>query len=376
MTHYDCIVVGVGAIGSATLYHLARRGARVLGIDPWEPGHDHGSSHGETRAIRMVYFEHPDYVPLLRRAFELWEELHDDSETPLFHKTGILQAGPPDGEVMQGLIEAARVHDLPMDKLSRNDVQQRFPGFDIAADHSAIFDPNGGLLRVEDCIRRYVELARRHGAELSVPATVRHWFSGRDCINVDTDDEKHTCDKLVITPGAWAPRLLPRFSPHLELRRKALFWFGHEDPCYQLDNRCPVYLFEQGPHTFYGFPALDDKGIKVSDHAGGRVIEDPSQLDNHVDTSELEAVSLMIRQFLPLAGHQLNDHKTCMYTMSSDGHFIVGQYPDIPRVNIVAGLSGHGFKFASVLGEIMADLTEKGSTPHPIEFLSPDRFGS
>ncbi|HKI74310.1 MAG TPA: N-methyl-L-tryptophan oxidase [Pseudomonadales bacterium] len=372
--HYDCIVIGAGGIGSAAIYHLALRGARVLGIDQYEIAHDKGSSHGETRAIRLVYFEHPDYVPLLRRAYELWEDLDETSDVPLFIKTGILQAGPENGEVLSGLLTAAAAHDLPMERLTAADVPHRFPGFSIDESDAAFFDPHGGILRVESCIRTHIGLAKSLGASIVSSEMVRHWYPTRDKITVETSRSTYTADKLVIAPGAWAQRLLPRFSPHLHIRQKSLFWFDNEDDCYFIENNCPVFLFERGEHTFYGFPAIDESGIKVADHAGGITIASPEDLDRHVRTDELEAVSLMLRHNLPQASHQLNRHTTCMYTMSEDGHFLVGHYPEMPRVSVVAGLSGHGFKFASVLGEIMADLTLDGRTVHPIEFLSPERF--
>lgn len=374
--NYDCIVVGVGGIGSAALYHLARRGVKVLGLDQYPAGHDQGSSHGDTRAIRLVYFEHPDYVPLLRRAFELWEELDSHSRTPLFMRTGILQGGPADGEVLRGLIRAATEHNLPMERLTPIEVQSRFPGFSIPDADAAIYDPNGGILRVEDCVRMHVQLAESHGAVFRARETVRHWYVGKNNVTVETDAGQFTAKKLVITPGPWAPRLLPKFAPHLHLLRKSLFWFDNEDERYDLEGGAPVFLFEHGEHTFYGFPSLDEKGIKIADHAGGRRIDSPADLDRHVDTGELEAVSLLLRQNLSGVGHQLNHHTTCMYTMTEDGHFLVGQYPGIPQVNVVAGLSGHGFKFASVLGEILADLTLEGATSHPIGFLSPTRFAN
>lgn len=373
---FDCIVAGTGGIGSAALFHLAKRGARVLGMDQFPIAHDKGSSHGETRAIRLVYFEHPDYVPLLKRALALWEALNDQSEIALFHKTGILQAGPPDGEVLKGLIAASQSHDLPMEQLSAAEVSARFDGFAIDSSEAAIFDPNGGILRVEDCIREHIRLAQVHGAALSTGETLHHWYPENGKVTVITDSGRYTADKLVMAPGPWAPALLPALAPYLHLRRKALFWFQNEDPCYTLEAGCPVFLFEQGAHTFYGFPALDDKGIKVADHAGGQPLAAPANLDRHVDTAELEALSLMVRRNLPRTGHQLNHHTTCMYTMTPDGHFIVGHYPQMPQVCVVAGLSGHGFKFATVLGEVMADLALEGATSHPVEFLSPLRFGS
>ena len=371
---YDCIVIGTGGIGSAAIYHLAARGAKVLGIDRFPVAHDKGSSHGDTRAIRLVYFEHPDYVPLLRRAFTLWEDLDGRTDIPLFRKTGILQAGPPNGEVIKGLLAAARAHSLPMEQLSPDDVTTRFPGFRADAEDAVIFDPNGGVLRVEDCIRTHVSLAEKLGATLSTGEAARDWTIRDGEAVVVTDRGRYTARNLVIAPGAWAPELLPSLAPYLHLLRKSLFWFETSGTDYRIEAGNPVFLFEHGDDTFYGFPVMDNKGIKVANHAGGRRLASPADLDRDLDSEELAAAGRMLRRNLPLANERLNHHTTCMYTMTRDGHFMVGRYPGMSNVSLVAGLSGHGFKFASVLGEIMADLALEGTTAHPIDFLSPDRF--
>ncbi|XOV87702.1 MAG: N-methyl-L-tryptophan oxidase [Pseudomonadota bacterium] len=373
--HFDCIVVGTGGIGSQALYALAARGARVLGIDQYEIAHDRGSSHGDTRAIRLVYFEHPDYVPLLQRAFELWADLEKVSGQTLLARTGILQAGPAGEEVISGMLAAAAQHQLPMDQLSSTDASTRFDGFALPVDHAAIFDPSGGILFVEDCVRTAMAEAVKAGASVQIPERMLNWHAGpTGRLIVETDRGRYTADRLVITPGPFARQALPELAPHLHLLRKALFWFEPGDACYQLENGCPAFLFEQGHRTFYGFPAMDSKGIKIAEHSGGRPLSAPEALDRHVDTNELEAVTLALKNYLPRAGHQLNHHTTCMYTMSPDGHFIVGPYPGFDNVHVVAGLSGHGFKFATVLGEIMADLSLEGSTRHAIDFLSPLRL--
>ncbi len=373
--HFDCIVVGTGGVGSAALLALANRGARVLGIDQFEIAHDRGSSHGDTRAIRLVYFEHPNYVPLLQRSFELWDELESASGETLLARTGILQAGPADDEVITGMLAAAAQHQLPMDQLTGTEATARFDGFAVPAEHTAIFDPSGGILFVEDCIRATMAQAIKAGAEVRIPEVMHHWYtSSAGKVTVETDSSRYTADRLVITPGPFAARALPKLAPHLHLLRKSLYWFEPGENCYRLEDGCPAFLFEQGNRTFYGFPAVDDKGIKIAEHSGGRPLAAPEALDRHVDTDELEAVTLALRHYLPRAGHQLNHHTTCMYTMSPDGHFIVGPYPGVDNVHIVAGLSGHGFKFATVLGEIMADLSLDGSTTHAIDFLSPLRL--
>ena len=372
-TQYDCIVLGTGG-GSAALYHLASRGVRVLGLDQFPPGHDQGSSHGDTRIIRLVYFEHPDYVPLLRRAFDLWQQLAEASSLDIFQRCGILQAGPLEGEVISGLRRAAEAHRLELTTLSADDVKNQFPGFRVEDDMTALYDPNGGILRVEDCIRTHISLAKVAGASLVVGEPVVRWQAEGNVVRVQTTKSTFLTNKLIITPGPWANRQLPALAKHFKILRKSQFWFDNDVPDYQLSSQCPVFLFEHGIHTFYGFPQIDDKGVKIADHAGGRVSRSPQSLDREIDTEELEAVSLFLRQCLPGVGHQLNHHVACMYTMSPDGHFVVGQYPETPNVHFAAGLSGHGFKFATVLGEALADLTLDAKTSLPIGFLSPERF--
>ncbi len=371
---YDCIVLGTGGVGSATLYHLARQGVRVLGLDQLPPGHDQGSSHGDSRIIRLAYFEHPDYVPLLRRAFELWRDLETKSGTRLLHDSSILQLGPADGEVIPGLRKAAQIHDLNIDPLSAAEVGKRFPFIRMAPDQEAILDANAGILKVEDCVRAHISLAKRAGASLVIGAPVLTWRSVPEGIEVVTQQDTYLCKKLIITPGAWASSLLPAIAHHFTILRKALFWFETDTPDFRLGT-CPVVLSELDGESFYAIPQMDTKGVKISSHTGGRTCPSPEKLDRTLDTRELEAASLFARHHLPAVGPQLNHHTTCMYTMSPDGHFLVGAYPGKDNVNLAAGLSGHGFKFASVLGEILADLTISGSTRHSIGFLSPTRFG-
>jgi sarcosine oxidase len=373
-TRYDCIVIGTGGVGSAVLHYLAKQGVRVLGLDQFPPGHDQGSSHGDTRIIRLVYFEHPDYVPLLHRAYDLWQQLSEQCDSQILQRCGILHVGPPDGEVISGLVKAAKAHELEISHLSQADLNSQFPGFRADEHLAAIHDPNGGILRVEDCILAQVSLACDAGAELQTNEPVLSWASVGNGVRVRTSSASFQCNKLIITPGPWAANLLPDLAGNFQILRKSLFWFDNESPDYLLANHCPVFLFERGEHTFYGFPQVDDKGVKLADHAGGHIYHSPEQVDRSIDTAELEAASLFLRQHLPGVGHQLNHHVTCMYTMSPDGHFVVGQYPGEDNVHFAAGLSGHGFKFATVLGEILSDLTLHGTTDLPIDFLSPERL--
>ena len=372
-TDHDYIVLGIGGVGSAALYHLAKRGADVLGIDQYPAGHDKGSSHGDSRLIRLVYFEHPDYVPLLRSAFELWRALEVDSGDELLKMTGLLQAGPAEGEVITGLLKAAQIHNLKMEQLTSEAANRRFPGINLKAEQTAIFDENAGILKVEDCVKTHVKLAQKHGAQLKSGHAIG-WEQEKKRISVSLGEETLYCQKLVITPGAWAGDLLPALNPFLEIRRKTMFWFDKHLPQHQLHNNFPVFFVEDEGHNFYGFPAMDKKGVKMADHQGGEVISSPAELGGSLDASALLNTVSALAQYLPDVGDHLAHYTNCMYTMSRDEHFIVGQYPSSANVHFVAGLSGHGFKFATVLGQIMADLSMTGKTQHPISFLDPDRF--
>ena len=370
---HEHIVIGVGGIGSATLYHLAQRGADVLGIDQYPTGHDKGSSHGDSRLIRLVYFEHPDYVPLLHTAYTLWRELEVTSGNSLLRMTGLLQAGPEKGEVIDGLLQAARTHNLKMERLDAATANKRFPGITLKPQQTAIYDQNAGILQVEECVKTHVRLAQHHGAQLR-SGFVNSWQQEKHRIAISVGNETLYCKKLIVTPGAWAPTLLPALNPLLQIRRKSLFWFNEHKSEYQIQNRFPVFFIEDNGHNYYGFPALDEKGVKVADHQGGTTLPEPASLDKSLDEAELKDIRNAITQYLPGVTQHLSHHTNCMYTMSRDGHFIVGQYPNCTNVHFVAGLSGHGFKFATVLGQVMADLSLTGTTHHPVSFLGPGRF--
>jgi sarcosine oxidase len=371
---YDVIVIGCGGVGSAALYDLAARGARVLGIDQFPPGHDRGSSHGQTRVIRQAYFEHPDYVPLLKRAYELWSELEHRQSQRLYHECGVLEIGPPDGEVIPGVLRSARAHDLVVEELTPLDVQQRFPGFQVPEGFAAVLEKHGGFLRVEDCVLAHVQQAERQGAELSVAETVTGWRTTSDGVMVETAGQRYQARSLVVTAGAWAAGLLADVDVELKVLRKHLHWYGNRDPRYREQDGCPVFFYELPEGLFYGFPQIDDLGVKVAEHSGGEVVTDPSRLDRAMDPEEALRSERFMEAHLPGVQGPRTRHETCMYTMSPDGHFLVDRHPRWPNVCFAAGLSGHGFKFASVLGELLADLALQQAPQVPYEFLRIGRL--
>ena len=376
MRHFDTIVVGTGGMGSAALHHLAARGARVLGIDRFPCAHDRGSSHGHTRLIRLAYFEHPDYVPLLRRAYELWRELEQKSGRPLLVESGLVTAGPPAGHVVAGLLASAATHSLPVERLSVPEAARRYPGLRLAEDWEIAFEACAGYLFVEECVRAHTLLAVNAGAELEYGAAVRRWRADAAGVVVETDRESFSAGSLVLTSGAWTSDLLQVPGLRLEVLRKALFWYRPEPSRAMLyaAGTLPCFAFDTPAGFFYGFPSLDNRGVKVAEHTGGRPVSDPLSLDRTLDRQEQARVEEVIASHLPGLGREMSSHAHCLYTMSPDGHFALGLHPEHSRVTIAAGFSGHGFKFASVIGEVLADLALSGTTRHPLGFLSPQRF--
>lgn len=372
---YDCIVLGVGGFGSGALYHLARRGVRVLGIERFGVAHDRGSSHGETRIIRQAYFEHPDYVPLLRRAYELWRELEGETGRSLMRLCGLMLAGPPDGEAVSGAKLAARLHQLDIESVSPADAARRFSGFRIPDDFEVVFEAEAGYLRVEDCVRAHVERAVAHGAALRTEEAVLEWTSDGESARVRTDRGEYEGARLIITAGAWAARLLAEIDVPLTVLRKPAFWHPVTGPVYNEDRGAPAFYFEMPAGAFYGFPSLDGRTVKLAEHTGGEPVADPDRLNRGTGESDHEPVRGFVEQVMPALDPRPVRSSVCLYTMSPDGHFLVDRHPRHANVVFGAGFSGHGFKFTSVLGEALADLALEGRTRLPVRFLRIDREG-
>lgn len=380
MPSADVIVLGTGGMGSAACAHLAARGASVIGLDRFPVAHDRGSSHGQTRLIRQAYFEHPDYVPLLVEAYRLWRRLEDETGASLLVRTGLMLAGPASGEAVTGALHAAAIHDLPVERLTAGAAGRRWPAFALEDDWIAVWEPAGGFLRVEECVRAHAEVARRHGARLEAGVVIHAWQADERGVVVDTDHGRFHADRLVITPGAWAASLLRLPSIPLVVLKKSLFWYRSRGQGtasrmpLAVDAGLPCFAFDTAAGFYYGFPPVDGDGVKVAEHTGGISVTDPLTLDRALDEGEERRVADVVRVRLPGLGTDLARHAACMYTMTPDGHFLIGLHPESSRVAIAAGFSGHGFKFASLVGLVLADLALDGGTAWPIAFLSPRRF--
>jgi sarcosine oxidase len=379
MAHFDFIVCGLGIMGSATLHHLARRGKRVLGLERHTPGHDRGSSHGQTRIIRLGYFEHPSYVPLLRRAYALWRELEADSARPLLHVTGIAEIGPPAGTLVPGTLASARLHHLPHEVLPAPELMRRFPAFSVPQDYVAVLQPDGGFLAAEPAITAYLALASAAGAKIRSGATIRAIEPGVGSVRVITDRGAVEGGAVIVTVGAWTKSLLPEFGATLRVTREVMGWFAVTDGDLSPARQLPVFIVESGHGMHYGIPegrgASEPARIKVAKHHHRDEEVDPDTCDRTVSAEDEALIRAAIAVHVPIANGKLIAAKTCLYTMTPDGDFLIDHLPGTSNVIVASPCSGHGFKFAPVIGEVLADLATTGTTRHDISRFSLRRFG-
>jgi sarcosine oxidase len=379
MAHFDVVVCGLGVMGSAALHHLARRGKRVLGLERYAPGHDRGSSHGHTRIIRLGYFEHPSYVPLLRRAYALWRELEDASGRQLLHLTGIAEIGPPVGVLVQGTLEAARLHALRHDVLAPAELMRRFPAFRVPPEHVAVVQPDGGFLDVEPSIAAQIALATAAGAALCSGETVRAIEPRAGLVRIISERRVVEAGAAIVAAGAWMPLLLPELASTLRATREVVGWFEVADAELFSAGRCPVFIIESRHGMHYGIPPRGGGGIgaaiKVAKHHHRGETVDPDTCDRTVSAQDEALIRAAVAEHLPAANGPLKAAETCLYTMTPDGHFLIDRLPGAPNVIAASPCSGHGFKFAPVIGEILADLATTGTTAHDIARFSLRRFG-
>jgi sarcosine oxidase len=374
---YDAIVVGIGGMGSATAYHLASRGQRVLGLERFEIPHAMGSSHGITRIIRLAYYEHPSYVPLLQRSFELWRELQTTFGEQLLFQTGSIDAGPPGSAVFEGSLESCRLHGLPHEVLSGAQISDRFPAYRLPPDTRAVFQPDGGFLLPERCVVRHAEAARALGAEIHTGEPIRGWEALGDGVRVWTDAATYTADRLVLTVGAWASELVGPLLHELAVpERQVLIWLQIHRPELFALARFPVFNVLVPEGRFYGFPEFGVPGFKFGKYHHLAEQVDPDTLDRVANAVDEAALRVFAERYFPDAAGATLDMQVCMFTNTPDEHFLVDIHPEYPQITFAAGFSGHGFKFCSVIGEIMADLALDGRTRHDISLFRLSRFAA
>ena len=371
---YDVAIVGLGAMGGAAAYHLARRGLRVVGFDRHSPPHDQGSSHGETRIIREAYAEGVAYVKIVQRAYELWAELEEESGRDLYLQTGGLMFGSAGSEVVSGAETSAKTHNLAYEKLSADEIRHRYKIFTPDDDMSAISDPRAGILYPEACVEAHMELAERHGAELFFDDPVISWSSTSSGVTVTTEAGTYSAQSLILAAGAWLPRLLNGLEVPLQVERQVLMW--HE-PITNSDlfspEQCPIFIWDTGPGVhFFGFPDLGT-GVKVARMHYGETTS-PEGLRRETDSDDLPPVQSFLERYMPDVPGRLLDSQVCMFTNTPDEDFLVDLHPEYQNVVIASPCSGHGFKFASAMGEILADLATAGESNLDISMFGLDRF--
>ena len=372
---YDVIVVGAGAMGASACRHLAGRGLRVLGLEQFGIPHGLGSSHGSSRLFRMAYFEHPDYVPLLRRARDLWRKWEEESGQSLLSQIGGLYMGPPSSGLIAGSLAAARQHALPHEALDCAEIGARFPQFHLPDNYLALYEPQAGFVRPELAVAVAAGLALRDGADIHGHEPVTHWRADAHGVTVHTPQAVYGAERLMFCGGPWSGRLVQELGVELAVTRQVMGWAWPRLPELFTPDKLPTWAIEQADGTFhYGVPMLPDvPGVKIARHGRGTPT-DPDTVARQPLPGDEDDFRPALRRFLPDADGPLTSLRVCLYTNSPDGHFILDHHPAHPNVLLACGFSGHGFKFMPVIGEALADLAQWGATELPVGFLGLSRF--
>jgi sarcosine oxidase len=384
---WDLIVIGAGAVGSAALRAASEAGARVLAIERYTPANPRGSSHGLSRIFRHAYFEHPDYVPLLRHSTARFDSLERESGASLLHRCGMLVIGPHDSELVHGSLDSARRWELHVEGLDTAALRSRFPWFAIPDDASGAFERDAGIVRPEATVSASIRVASARGAELRTTSRARRVAEDLTGVTVETDDGIERASAAIVAAGPWTPTLLPELVPLLAVTRQVQAWLAPSDGTDA--SGMPCWLFDRGPgqRAIYGLApdplppgAIPDaiapsRYPKVAFHGSADVV-DPDLGAPQVGKADIERLRIAYGAIAPALAGTLAAAATCLYTMSPDGHFLVGTRYGCRRTYFAAGLSGHGFKLAPALGDALCDLALRGRTDLPIEFLSPRRFAT
>ncbi|MBT3556202.1 MAG: N-methyl-L-tryptophan oxidase [Rhodospirillales bacterium] len=374
MNTYDIIVVGLGVMGGSAAFNCAKRGVKVLGLDANHPNHILGSSHGATRAIRETYFESPEYVPLSQRSAELWRELEEESGQSLLTTNGAIYVAPKDHPMAKGVVSAADVHGLDIEHLSIDDMASRFPGFALPEDWAGIYESNGGVIQAEASRKAHVDMAVKHGADLRFGCAVTGWSqNSAGNVVVTTTDGEFEAASAILTLGPWACEALHELNLPLTGRRIPIIHFDAIDASRYNADDMSVYFWATPEGIYAGFPYFDGEGVKIMRHDAGDVCT-PETARRDVTDFDITEISDFANKYMPYANRSVRNTLIGLYTMTPDGHFVIDRHPGFNKVAYATGFSGHGFKFAPVIGEILADMILDGATKHPTGFLTASRF--
>jgi sarcosine oxidase len=370
----DVAIIGMGTMGSFAAVELARRGLSVIGFDRFTPPHGRGSHSGSTRIYRIAYPEGTGYVKLAQRAGDLWDAAAEDFGARLLHRTGMLYMGRPDEPLIQEVRDSAVSNQLLTETLTAEEIYRRYPAFEIPEDYTGILDTQAGWIDVDTSITAAHAYARTLGVTCLFEQAVTGWDASTDGVRVHLENETIHAGRLIITAGAWASSLLSELQLPLAIKRKVIAWFAPERPELFAAGRVPVFTF---PENFlYGFPGVPGLGVKVAEHMGGSYLAGADGAVAPPGPADLDPITATVAKYMPGLGSRIVKSATCLYTMTSDDDFIVDRHPHFSNVVFAAGFSGHGFKFAPLIAEALADLVIAGKTPLPVEFLSLGRLSS
>lgn len=372
---FDVIIVGVGAHGSAAMYHLAaKRGCSVLGLEQFGIAHSQGSSHGLSRIIRLMYHEHPSYVPLLRRAYENWKELEEITGSDILHITGgldISQPGKPHEQTFLNACKTAELHDIDHEVLEPSEVHGRFPGYRLPDDFKSVYQEQSGIVAPERAIIAHVKAALQHGAVLRENEPMQSWRPEGSGVIVKTTKGEYRAKKLVLSAGAWLPEMVPQLQAVVEVERQVIAWFEVDDPDLFKEN-FPISIITDERGTYYIFPPFDDPGLKIGLMNHLKEVTQADELDRNITARDEEALREAVARYFPHANGRMTRAVACMFTNATDLHFIIDKHPNHEQVIICQACSGHGYKFASVIGEIIAELAVDGKTRFNIDMHKID----
>lgn len=374
--HYNHIIIGAGSMGAAAGYFLAKKGENVLLLDTFHPPHDAASHHGETRLIRYAYGEGEFYVPFALRARDLWQQLEKEADEKIFLQTGIVNVGRADDEFLQNVQKSAAQFDLPLEILSAQQTMEKWPGITLPEHFTACFEPTSGVLKTDKAIASYLQLAQQHGATFKPNTKVLRIETSNEHVTVSTaTGETFTATNLIITVGAWAKDILAGTGLTLPLRpiRKTFAWYEANEALYN-EHDFPGFAFQMGTESYYGFPSIEGAGLKVGRHDLGIDISPDDALPPFGEVAgDQEDLDGFLTRFMPQVG-TIKFGKTCMYSMTPDENFIIDRHPIHKNIIIAAGFSGHGFKFASAVGEALSEMATNKATTIDLQAFSLQRF--
>ncbi|MBT89401.1 MAG: N-methyl-L-tryptophan oxidase [Spirochaetales bacterium] len=372
---YDFIVIGLGAHGSSTLYHLSKTEKKVLGIDSFSIGHDKGSSHGESRMIRFSYSDGEHYVPMLLRSKEIWKEIENESKESLLFQKGALFVGAEDHPTLIDAKESADKHNLEYEILSSTEVKKLYPQFVIKKNSIGFFDKTAGYLLSEACIRLFVNLADRNGAEILLNTPVVSIRPMDNKVIVQTNDQNYEADKVILTAGAYINELCPDFSSHLSLSRLVAGWFEPDDISLYGPEDFPSFILIEKDHYSYGFPTIEIPGVKIGfSMSKAQNLNSTKEIDRKISDDDIDSLRYWLEKYLPGANGNIVQIGTCFGMSTPDRNFVLGPHPKHPNIILGHACSGHGFKMASAIGEILADLSQDREVKFDLTPHSPKRF--